>query len=134
MSTEQFDYLFPTSVPERQVSEFIAKGYSKPVSGIRFTSDHPPYKGVPLGGLGTGCIDLDASGVFGQCSIFNSFIPRRGRLNLPFLGISVDYLTWQLSMLPIQGFFTGEFFRPADPIWCGRGNRRALAKQSFLGG
>jgi uncharacterized protein (DUF608 family) len=108
--------LFPIDIPERQIAAFDAQGFAQPVAGIRFTSDRPPYRGVPLGGLGTGCIDLDANGTLGQCSAFNSFVPRRGRLNLPFLGLSVGYLTWQLSTLPIQGFFTGEFFRPADPI------------------
>ncbi|MHB8277612.1 MAG: GH116 family glycosyl-hydrolase [Candidatus Humimicrobiaceae bacterium] len=111
MKNNSFNCLFPTGIPERKVTEFNAKGYEKPVYGIRFTSDNPPYKGIPLGGLGTGCINLEVNGTLGQCSIFNSFIPRRGRLNLPFLGISVGKSTWQLSTLPIRGKYIGDVFR-----------------------
>ena len=62
-----FEPLFPTDVAERAVSEFPARGYDDPVHGVRFTSDAIPFKGVPLGGIGTGCLDPDADGTVGQC-------------------------------------------------------------------
>ncbi|MBT3272487.1 MAG: hypothetical protein HN368_04990 [Spirochaetales bacterium] len=105
--------LFPTDIPERKVSEFFSKSYGCPVSGIRFTSDNLPARGVPLGGIGTGCIDLEADGTFGQCSIFNSLKPRRGQLNLPFLGLTVGRSTWLLSTLPVKGYEASEFYDPA---------------------
>ena len=93
---KDFEYLFPIDIPEKKVSSFASKGYAGSVDGVRFTSDDPPAKGVPLGGVGTGCVDLDANGTFGQCSIFNSFKPRRGQLNLPYLGITAGTSTWLL--------------------------------------
>ena len=49
---------------------------------------------MPLGGVDTGCIDLETSGLWGYCTIFNSHVPRRGPINLPFLGMSVGGQTW----------------------------------------
>ena len=38
-------------------------GSSEPVDGVVYRTEAPPCCGVPLGGVGTGCIDLDARGV-----------------------------------------------------------------------
>jgi uncharacterized protein (DUF608 family) len=53
---------------------------------------------MPLGGLATGCPDLEATGLLGYCTVFNSLVPRRAPLE-PLLGISVGRRTWVLSML-----------------------------------
>ena len=81
--------LFPTDLPEREWVEFRAAGYSAPAVGVIHRRSYRALCGVPLGSLDTGCLDLDSSGLFGLCSIFNSHVPRRGALNLPFLGLSV---------------------------------------------
>jgi uncharacterized protein (DUF608 family) len=51
---------------------------------------------MPLGGIDTGCIDLETSGLWGYCTLFNTHVPRRGPLNLPFLGVNLNGQTWVL--------------------------------------
>jgi len=99
--------LFPKSLNIRQWQQFSASGYSKPVSGTIFSSDNPPCCGVPLGGIGTGCLDMDGRGVFGFSSIFNPGsnhptwknwrMPRKLPFIEPFLGIAIGERTWVLS-------------------------------------
>lgn len=82
--------LFPTNLPEMTWQEFSADGYAAPVCGIvHRAASSPADNGMPLGGIGTGCIDLETDGTLGYCTIFNSHVPRRGPMNLPFLGVSV---------------------------------------------
>jgi len=90
-------YLFPRQLPISQWSQFDAAGYGSPVTGAIYRGDPIPICGVPLGGLDTGCLDLDASGLLGYSSIFNHLSPRGGPLNWPFLGISVSGKTWLLT-------------------------------------
>ena len=52
--------------------------------------------GMALGGVDTGCIDLETTGLLGYSTIFNSHIPRLGPVNLPILGINVGGKTWVL--------------------------------------
>jgi hypothetical protein len=85
--------LFPLDLPSTEWSEFSTQGFSIRVSGVIYHGSQPPVCGVPLGGIDTGCLDLEANGLFGYSMIFNSLIPRRGPLNLPFLGVSVGGLT-----------------------------------------
>ena len=56
-------------------SEFEAAGFSKPVSGVVYRSDKPPCCGVTLGGISTGCLDIDARGVYGWSTLFNPVGP-----------------------------------------------------------
>ena len=66
-----FYTLFTEGLPIRKGQEFSALGYIAPVSGAIFTSDQAPCCGVPLGGISTGCLDIDPRGVFGYSSLFN---------------------------------------------------------------
>jgi len=95
--------LFPTDLPEREWAEFNAQGFSRPVAGVIHRGTNPPVCGVPLGGIDTGCLDLEATGLLGYASIFNSLVPRRGPINLPVLGISIGSQTWALTTLNMQG-------------------------------
>src|ERR1017187_3455313 len=70
--------IFPTGLPEASWQTFQAAGYSKPVTGIIYRGKPRPICGVPMGGVGTGCIDVEASGMFGYSSIFNHLTPRGG--------------------------------------------------------
>ena len=107
------DRLFPEGLPNNAWSDFAASGFSKTVSGVVFTKQNPPQCGVPLGGLGTGCLDIESRGVLGFESIFfprrnmKPFIMydclRNSQLLLPFLGIAVGDKTWVLA--------TDEFIR-----------------------
>src|SRR5262245_7283617 len=89
--------LFPAHLPLGDWVEFEAEGFSTPVIGVIHGREYRALCGMPLGGIGTGCLDLETSGLFGLCSIFNSHTPRRGALNWPFLGIHVNGQTWVLT-------------------------------------
>ncbi len=89
--------LFPTDLPEGEWVEFQASGFGSPVVGVIHRRSYRALCGVPLGSIDTGCLDLDSGGLFGLCSIFNSHVPRRGALNLPFLGLGVGGKTWVLT-------------------------------------
>jgi uncharacterized protein (DUF608 family) len=67
--------------------EFEAAGYDGLVPGVIYGPEAPPTNGMPLGGIDTGCLDLEATGMLGLLSIFNSLAPRRGPLLRPFLGL-----------------------------------------------
>jgi len=95
--------LFPTDLGELEWLEFAAEGFSQPVSGLIYNSQ-PAVCGMPLGSIDTGCIDLETNGTLGFCTIFNSHVPRRGPLNLPFLGLSIGSESWILSTHKIQGY------------------------------
>ena len=45
--------------------------------------------------------DIEATGLLGYATIFNSLVPRRGPVNLPFLGLNVGGQTWVLTTMPI---------------------------------
>jgi uncharacterized protein (DUF608 family) len=87
---------FPADLPGREWVQFDARGYSKPVWGVVYRKDDLVTNGMALGGIDTGCIDLETSGMLGYCTIFNSHVPRRGPLNVPILGISIGGQTWVL--------------------------------------
>lgn len=97
--------LFPAGLPSGQWQKFPAAGYAKPVEGMVYRIDKDtvtrgepmPLSGVPMGGLGTGCLDIEAGGTFGYSSIFQQISPRGGPLNTPFLGLSVGGKTWVLT-------------------------------------
>ena len=89
--------LFPDGLQKTQWTQFDAKGYSKPVTGIIFRGEPQPVTGAPLGVLDTGFIDVSANGTLGFTSIFNDLAPRGGPLDLPFVGMSVGGITWLLA-------------------------------------
>ena len=105
----QGDLLFDENAPTVKFSQFSTKGFSVPVCGVIYDSSHPTCCGMPLGGISTGCIDLETSGVLGFNSVFNSypretienaplgFYPRKAQLLEPFLGISIDGKTTLLA-------------------------------------
>src|SRR3990172_3282369 len=90
MNREHSRVLFARDLPTREWIEFNAEGFSAPVTGVIYTSQEPPECGMPLGGIDTGCLDLEATGTLGFATIFNSLTPRRGPINLPVLGLSMD--------------------------------------------
>ena len=102
--------LFPTDLPDLEWLEFPARGFSKPVSGLIHRTGRPPCCGVPLGGISTGCLDIEVAGVLGYSSIFNpaglvhphaeaqkARVPREFPGYQPFLGLSVSGQTWVLT-------------------------------------
>ena len=95
--------LFATNLGAMEWLEFQADSFKGTVCGLIHRKDTPARNGMPLGSVDTGCIDLETDGTFGYCTIFNSHVPRRGPLNLPFLGLAVQnekigwIETWVLS-------------------------------------
>jgi len=87
---------FPTDLPEREWSEFPASGFAHSVCGAIFRSGKPPCCGVPLGGVSTGCLDIEATGVIGFNCLFDAF-PRKPQLLEPFLGLAVGDRAWVLT-------------------------------------
>ena len=81
--------LFPTDVSGKQWARFRAAGFSQPACGIIYRRDDVVPNGMPLGGVATGCIDLQTDGTFGYCTLFNSGVPTRGPLQTGYLGVSV---------------------------------------------
>ncbi len=94
--------LFPTDLPGSQWVPFRAAGFSRPVTGVLYRGKDKVSCGMPLGGVDTGCLDLAISGLLGYCTIFNSHVPRRGPMNLPFLALSSGGKTWVLCRKELQ--------------------------------
>jgi uncharacterized protein (DUF608 family) len=128
---ESAGQLFDLKVSERRWMEFLAKDYSRPVSGVKFLGSNPPCCGVPIGGLSTGCLDIDARGVYGFSSIFNSWskcpavknwrMPRKPQWMSPILGLAVGDQVWVMATNEIVGggsvpVCQDPFFgKPAEP-------------------
>jgi uncharacterized protein (DUF608 family) len=117
--------LFNEHVATREWVHFTADGYHEPVSGIIFTDRDKICAGMPLGALGTGCLDIETTGVLGFSSIFFPSVKveptpyqtlRNAQLLAPFLGIALDGQTWVLasSELIEGGTFRG-CIDPVDP-------------------
>ena len=110
--------LFPKELPILQWIEFRAHGFEQPVSGVIYGSKKAPCCGVALGGISTGCIDIDVRGVYGFNSIFHgkskrfehSFTPRKLPTCQPILGLAVDGKTWVLT--------SREFTEAGEVEWC----------------
>jgi len=97
-SAEEAGELFPAqSLSALAWSQFTASGFKEPVCGLIYRKSKPAECGLPLGAIDTGGIDLDTDGTFGYCSMFGSFVPPRGPLRQPFLGIRVGKQTWVLA-------------------------------------
>ena len=93
-----------TEVDETEVppppgwSEFSAKGYSVPVTGVIYDENYlRPVSGMPIGGIDTGCLDIETTGLIGYSTIFNHLEARGGPVNIPLFGFSVGGQTWVLT-------------------------------------
>ena len=88
--------LFPAHLRHAAWRQFKARGYRKPVTGVIYRGEPRPTCGMPLGGLDTGCVDIEPNGMLGYSTLFNHLINPRLLLNQPFLGLSVDGASWVL--------------------------------------
>jgi len=103
----QSSRLFEDQADERTWQEFAAEGFNQKVGGAIFRGSNPTCCGMPLGGISTGCIDLDVRGVYGFSSIFNPWskcpavedwrMPRKPQQMAPLLGLSVGETVWVLT-------------------------------------
>lgn len=99
--TSMITRLFSIDTEPLAWREFSADGFCRPVCGVVYRAGESVC-GLPLGGLGTGCIDLNTDGLLGRASIFNSFTPPRD-LNVPFLAVNVGSKTWALTTAKVAG-------------------------------
>ena len=90
--------LFSTEISGAEWLQFRAEGFSEPACGVVYRKAHEVANGMPLGGIGTGFINVETNGTWGQTSLFNSGVPVRGPLRMPFLGISVKGKSWVLTL------------------------------------
>ena len=58
--------LFSGDAPTREWSRFSAKDFPDPVSGMVFRENDLVCAGMPLGGLGTGCIEFESRKTYGR--------------------------------------------------------------------
>ncbi|HWD18991.1 MAG TPA: GH116 family glycosyl hydrolase [Verrucomicrobiae bacterium] len=89
--------LFPIDLPGNQWRSFPSAGFAKPACGLVYRRKERPQNGMPLGGMGTGRLDLKTNATLGFCTIFNSTVPQRGPLDIPFLGMSVGDQLWLMG-------------------------------------
>ena len=61
--------LFPPHLLHARWHEFQAEGYAEPVTGVIYRGNPRPTCGMPLGGLDTGCIDIEPNGMLGYSTI-----------------------------------------------------------------
>ncbi len=127
--------LFPASLPDSQWCSFVAQGFTRPVAGVVYRPERAPCCGMPLGGVGTGCLDIDVRGVLGFSNLFNigymekafsgfpgnifrSPLTRRQPDYPPFLGLSSDGKTWVLAAkVVLEG---GRLETCTDPLFTDR--------------
>ena len=113
------DTLIPLNLPPKRWVEFKADGFEKPVSGIIYRGSQAMRDGMPLGGIDTGCIDLEQTGLLGLSTIFNSHVPRRGPMSLPFLGLNTGGQTWMLCIPHFETWnrWISKYPPPAEPAY-----------------
>jgi hypothetical protein len=66
--------LFPPHWLQAKWHRFEAAGYSQPVTGVIYRGEPRPTCGLSLGGVDTGCLDIEPSGFLGYSTIFNQSI------------------------------------------------------------
>lgn len=108
------DKLFPQNVPAGQWVQFPAAGYACPVYGYIYDKSKTAVSGMPVGGIGTGCLDIETNGTWGYSTIF-SHAPghdycsesapnrSRGKLGLPFLGLVYGREVHVLADMDLKG-------------------------------
>src|SRR4051812_36501980 len=56
---------FPGGILHASWQEFAVQGYKHPITGVVYRGNPRPTCGMPLGGLDTGCIDIEPNGLLG---------------------------------------------------------------------
>ena len=126
---------FPSSLANKQWLEFQAAGYDTPAWGVIYNSQDELWSGMPLGGLATGCLDIENNGTLGYCTVFSHVYghddgvdglrryrdrirthegikdlddPSRGKMDVPFLGLSVGDDAWVMTTEELEGVKTAK--------------------------
>ncbi|HWD18981.1 MAG TPA: GH116 family glycosyl-hydrolase [Verrucomicrobiae bacterium] len=88
--------LIPDEVPPLEWVQFSTPSYSAPVSGMVFDDQHPTCCGLALGGIATGCLDLDVDGTIGFDTLWQGY-PKKLQRKTPFLGMAIGDKSWVLA-------------------------------------
>ena len=88
---------FPRHIPHADWQEFAADGYGQSVTGVVYRGEPRPTCGMPVGGLDTGCLDIEPNGMLGYVTIFNELVAPRGLSNMPFMGYRTEGRTRLLA-------------------------------------
>ena len=89
MTTPPLDAGFFIPPAERgQFTRFAADGFAHDVAGVVYPGA-TLTSGVPLGGLGTGYVELRGDGTLGGCTVANAFL-RPHTLDRPLLAVALD--------------------------------------------
>ena len=94
--------LFSVTKPQKEWTHFKASGFKQKVAGVVYQSGQSVC-GLPLGGIATGCIDLNTDGTLGRCTCFNTIIQPRELGDIPFLALAVGKEVWGLTTKSIKG-------------------------------
>lgn len=101
MNSSIENWPFESKISRGNFQLFHADGFEDPVVGIVFKGG-TTLSGVPLGGLGTGYIEILSDGRIGRCSIFNNICPPR-ELKIPFLALTANREVYVLANEAPQG-------------------------------
>ncbi|HMO83692.1 MAG TPA: hypothetical protein PKC18_02105, partial [Lacipirellulaceae bacterium] len=77
------DRYFPHGLLHATWQQFPSEGYRKPVTGVVYRGLPRPTCGMPLGGLDTGCLDIEPNGMLGYATLFNHLADPRLLYNEP---------------------------------------------------
>ena len=69
---------FPSGQLHATWNTFEVAGYKKPITGVIYRGNPRPTCGMPLGGIDTGCIDIESNGMLGYSTLFNHLIYPEG--------------------------------------------------------
>lgn len=94
--------LFSVTKPQKNWASFKASGFKQKVAGVVYQSGQSVC-GLPLGGIATGCIDLNTEGTLGRCTCFNTIIQPRELGDIPFLALAVGKEVWGLTTKSVKG-------------------------------
>ena len=107
--------LFSVTKPQKKWTSFKASGYKKNVVGVVYQSGQAVC-GLPLGGMATGCIDLNTDGTIGRCTCFNTIIQPRELGDVPFLALSVGKDVWALTTKTVDGIKKAKGISTANAV------------------
>ena len=129
--------LFDTSLPDHNWTTIPTAGFNTPIPGVLFRTTNRPCCGLPLGGVGTGCVDIDPSGVWGYNSTFNGYtfnpdgvrMPRVAPTLWPMFGLATGGQVWVLATQEvIQG---GQVPYCTEPMVLNYKDQRRATKSAF---
>ena len=104
--------LFPMNISDTDWVQFPASGFSRPACGVIHSQSHPSVDGMPLGGIGTGYLDIETNGTFGHSTLFNSGVPV-GWVGRSFLALRLPggARTWVLTTEKVLGLKNAQDIR-----------------------